>query len=103
MVNPISSPALPPVGPSRPAVPPSPASPATEEGGFAAQLRQQLDQVNQMQNEADESIQRLLTGQSDNITAVFTTARKAEVAFSLLMEIRNKLMDAYNELRQLRV
>ena len=56
-----------------------------------------------MQVEADEGVQSLLTGRTDNITGVLTTARKAEVAFSLLMEIRNKLVDAYSELKQLRV
>jgi flagellar hook-basal body complex protein FliE len=71
--------------------------------GFAQQLRQQLEQVNKMQAEADAGVQNLLTGRTDNITEVFTTARKAEVAFSLLMEIRNKLVDAYSELKQLRV
>lgn len=70
---------------------------------FAAELRQQLERVSQMQAEAEQGIQNLLTGQSDSITEVFTTARKAEVAFSLLMEIRNKLVDAYSELKQLRV
>jgi flagellar hook-basal body complex protein FliE len=70
---------------------------------FATRLRQQLEQVSQMQSEAEKGIQNLVTGQTDNITEVFTTARKAEVAFSLLMEIRNKLVDAYAELRQLRV
>jgi flagellar hook-basal body complex protein FliE len=70
---------------------------------FATQMRQQLEQVSQMQAEAQEGIEHLMTGQTDNITEVFSTARKAEVAFSLLMEIRNKLVDAYTELRQLRV
>ena len=76
---------------------------ATDEPDFASRLRQQLEQVSQMQSEAEKGIQNLVTGQTDNITEVFTTARKAEVAFSLLMEIRNKLVDAYAELRQLRV
>lgn len=70
---------------------------------FAAALKDQLEQVSQMQNEANEGIQRLMTGESENITEVFTAARKAEVAFTLLMEIRNKLVDAYSEIRQIRV
>ena len=56
-----------------------------------------------MQAEAEEGIENLITGRTDNITEVFTAARKAEVAFSLLMEIRNKLVDAYSEVKQLRV
>jgi flagellar hook-basal body complex protein FliE len=79
---------------------------APEPGGqseFAGLLRQQLERVNQVQSEADEGLKRVLTGESQNLTEIFVTARKAEVAFSLLMEIRNKLVDAYDELRQLRV
>ncbi len=99
-----------PIGPERlnPAGAPAtrPTGPRVEGGdraAFAAQLREQLEQVSQMQADAAEGIESLMTGQTDNITGVFTTARKAEVAFSLLMEIRNKLVDAYDELRQLRV
>lgn len=56
-----------------------------------------------MQADADRNVENLLTGETQNITEVFVAARKAQVAFSLLMEIRNKLVDAYTELRQLRV
>jgi flagellar hook-basal body complex protein FliE len=100
MVDPVSlEPSLPigPAGPARPAEGP------TGTGGFAAELRQQLEQVNQVQAEAEAGIEGLLTGRSDNVTEVLAATRKAEVAFSLLMEIRNKLVDAYTELKQLRV
>lgn len=70
---------------------------------FADALRSQIEEVSRIQREADQNVQSLLTGQSDNLAQVFTAARKAEVAFSLLMEMRNKLADAYVELRQLRV
>lgn len=103
MVDSISPQQPMPIGPGQVAGSVRPAERQVGEMDFAAQLRQQLEQVSQMQAEADQGIQNLLTGQTDNITEVFTTARKAEVAFSLLMEIRNKLVDAYGELRQLRV
>lgn len=77
--------------------------PAGSPGDFAAELRQQLEQVSRIQSQADQGVRDLLTGRSDNVTEVFSAARKAQVAFSLLMEIRNKLADAYVELRQLRV
>ena len=103
MVDPISPDRLMPSSPVRPGAAPAPAAGAEGGSTFAAELRKQLEQVNRMQAEADAGVQSLLTGQNDNITAVLTTARKAEVAFSLLMEIRNKLVDAYGELKQLRV
>ena len=103
MVDRVAHNPITPIGPARPAGAPQTVK---ESGGgqdFASQLRQQLEHVSQMQHEADKGVQNLLTGQSDNITEAFVTARKAEVAFSLLMEIRNKLTEAYSELRQLRV
>jgi flagellar hook-basal body complex protein FliE len=103
MVNSISLHPVLPAGPASPATS-APTVPGT--GGapdFATQLRQQLEQVSQMQGEADQAVQNLVTGRTDSVTEVLTTARKAEVAFSLLMEIRNKLVDAYVELRQIRV
>jgi flagellar hook-basal body complex protein FliE len=109
MVNPISSEHLTPSGPSEISTLKSRTASTERAGkppsdtGFAAQLREQLEQVSQMQTEADAGIQNLLTGRTDNITEVLTAARKADVAFGLLMEIRNKLVDAYTELRQLRV
>lgn len=72
-------------------------------GEFASLIRQQIEKASAMQNDADASLQKLLTGESANMTEVFTTARKAQVAFSLMMEIRNKLVDAYEELKNLRV
>jgi flagellar hook-basal body complex protein FliE len=103
MVNPVSSNLPTPVRPTgAPGAPDQPA-PAAQDGGFAAELRRQLEEVGRLQNEADQAMQDLLTGRTDNVTQVLTMARKAEVAFSLLMEIRNKLVDAYIELRQLRV
>ena len=70
---------------------------------FASLIKEQLQQVSDMQSEAQENVEKLLTGQTENVTEVFTAARKAEVAFSLLMEIRNKLVDAYEEFKNMRV
>lgn len=70
---------------------------------FASAFRAQLDKVNRMQSEADEQVKLLVSGETSSVTDVFTAARKAQVAFSMLMEIRNKLVDAYNELQNMRV
>lgn len=103
MADPISSQRVTPPVPISPAGPARPAEKSEPGGDFAAMLRGQLERVNQMQAEADEGVRRILTGEAQNVTEVFTAARKAQVAFSLLMEMRNKLVDAYTELRQMRV
>ena len=70
---------------------------------LASALRDQLAEVNSLQTEVDTQAQAVAMGQTESLTDVFTAARKAEVAFTMLMEIRNKLVDAYNELQNLRV
>ncbi len=103
MVDPLSNPIRPSgLTPTPGAAPVSPTGDA-EGADFAQLMRTQLEKVSAMQNEADAGLQKVLTGESDNMTDVFVAARKAEVAFSLLMEVRNQLVEAYDELRQLRV
>ncbi len=95
-LRPIQSPTAPePVAPTGPVE-----APAKD---FKAYLMESLEQVNKLQTEADAGVQKLLTGETDNMAEVFTATRKAGVAFDLLMEIRNKLTEAYQELRQMRV
>jgi flagellar hook-basal body complex protein FliE len=70
---------------------------------FKSFLVESLEKASELQTDADQAIQRLMTGQTQNVAEVFTTVRKAEIAFGLLMEIRNKLLDAYQEIRQMQV
>jgi len=70
---------------------------------FKQLLETSLQQVNQLQQEADSKVQELLTGESDNVVEVFSAVRKADIAFSLLMEIRNKMLEAYQEIQQMRI
>ncbi len=83
-----------------------PAGAAQSEPGapkFKDVLLDSLDQVNRLQQEASQGVEKLATGQTANVAEVFTAVRKADVAFSLLMEMRNKLIDAYQEVRQMQV
>lgn len=90
--------------PLRSLTPPTPVAKPEQTSGkdFKSYLLESLDKVNQLQNEANDGVQKLVTGQTDNIAEVFSATRKAGIAFDLLMEIRNKLTDAYTELKQMR-
>lgn len=70
---------------------------------FKSILLNSLGEVNRLQNEADQGVQRLITGETDNVAEVMAAVNKAGIAFDLLMEIRNKLNDAYQEIQQMRV
>lgn len=82
----------------------TPALPTAPAGrDFKSVLLESLNEVNRLQAEADQGVQRLLTGESNNVAEVFAAVNKAGVAFDLLMEVRNKLTDAYQEIQQIRV
>ena len=72
-------------------------------GDFKSVLLNSLGEVNRLQTEADQGVQRLITGETDNVAEVMAAVNKAGIAFDLLMEIRNKLNDAYQEIQQMRV
>ncbi|MGB0714385.1 MAG: flagellar hook-basal body complex protein FliE [Phycisphaerae bacterium] len=71
--------------------------------GFKDVLIESLNEVNRLQTEADEGVQKLLTGETQNVAEVLAAADKAGIAFDLLMEVRNKLTEAYQEIQQMRV
>lgn len=89
-------------GPLKPA---APVGPATGPDGlsFKDALLNSLEEVNRLQQEASAGVDQLMTGQTDDVAGVFSAVRKADIAFSMLMEMRNKMIEAYQELQQMRV
>lgn len=81
----------------------TPGATGTPPADFQQALLDSLDQVNRLQREASAGVEKLMTGQSRNAAEVFSAVRKADIAFSMMMEIRNKLVEAYRELQQMRV
>ncbi len=84
---------------------PTQVGPTTTPDGksFQDALLDSLNEVNRLQQEAADGVDKLVTGQTDDIANVFSAVRKADVAFSMLMEMRNKMVSAYQELQQMRV
>lgn len=70
---------------------------------FSDMLVGGVTKVNDMQNSANGQMEQLLTGGDVNQAEVFTSMQKADMSFRLLVQIRNKLMDAYQELNSIHV
>jgi flagellar hook-basal body complex protein FliE len=68
---------------------------------FSDTFSQYLDEVNQLQREASQAVQGMTTGQTDDLTGVMAAMEKSDLAFKTLMAIRTKLLDAYEELRNM--
>jgi flagellar hook-basal body complex protein FliE len=83
--------------------PPAPPVVAQPQQGFKDFMLQSLEQVNGMQMEANEAVQNLMTGGDVNPAEVLTTVQKADLAFRLMLQIRNKLVQAYQEIKDVRV
>ena len=62
-----------------------------------------LEQVNELQKDASEAIEDLTSGRRDDVESVLIATAKADAAFQMLLSVRNKMMDAYNELQSIRV
>ena len=56
-----------------------------------------VSKVNDLQKASDTSIQDLLTGKNNDITAVVSAVAKADVGFKVLVGVRNKLIEAYKQ------
>ena len=56
-----------------------------------------------MQVKADESIEKMAAGEITDVHQVMSTVEEANVAFNMMMEIRNKVMDAYQEVMRIRL
>ena len=79
-------------------------TPTTEQGdSFKDVLMKSLEEVDRLQKDADRAFQGLATGKTQDVTEVLSAVQKADLAFKTLMQIRNKLIDAYDELRQMRI
>lgn len=70
---------------------------------FKKILTDLIDKVNQLQKDADESIQKLVTGQIDSVHQVMIAVEEANIAFRLMMEIRNKLIEAYQQIIRMQI
>lgn|SRR5690554_355239 len=75
----------------------------SQKPGFAEMLHQQLEAVNQLQVEAEAQAQRLARGEAESLHDVMIAAAKAQVALDLTVAIRNKVLEAYQEISRMQL
>lgn len=95
------------IAPVAPAVPaaPSPGSAASPAGagGFLDSLKTAVGKVNDVQLQAGQAVDALMTGQSQDIHRTMVALQQADVSFQLMMQIRNKLVTAYEEIQRMQI
>ena len=76
---------------------------ALEKNSFGDWLNKSINTVNRMQQEADASAVKLTTGESKDIHNTMIDMQKADIAMNLLMEVRNKVISAYEEVKRMQI
>ena len=78
---------------------------ADQAGGadFKTMLLDQLKEVNSLDQEATQAIEDFESGKRSDFEMVMLATRKSDIATQMLLQLRNKVMTAYDEVKQIRV
>ena len=70
---------------------------------FASWMAQEVSATNDKILQADQQLQRLATGEADNLHQVILSLEEAKASFQLLVQVRNKLLEAYQDILRMQV
>jgi flagellar hook-basal body complex protein FliE len=66
--------------------------------GFGEILKDAISTVNELQKQSDQEIQKLMTGESQDLHTTVIAMQKADLSFQMMMQVRNKIVQAYQEI-----
>lgn len=69
--------------------------------GFADSLKQALEEVNELQNQSTQVIENALDGDLTDVHSAMLAVQKADLSFQLMLQVRNKLVQAYRDVMRL--
>jgi flagellar hook-basal body complex protein FliE len=81
----------------------APSSGEKSEKTFADTLKDAVNSVNTAQKESDKKMEELATGKNHNVAEVMISAEKADISLKLLVSVRNKIIEAYQEIMKMQV
>lgn len=88
--------------PPRTGIQPGQADQTADGKSFKDTLLETLDEANRLQQEATKAVEDLQTGQRQDVENVLLATTKADNAFRMLQSLRNRVMEAYDEIKQMR-
>ncbi len=89
-------------GPQKPSVP-SDDSKSSGKSSFYDHLKEAVTDVNKLQVDADQKATDLANGKDTNIHETMLAASQAELSFNLMVQVRNKALEAYQEIMKMPV
>lgn len=72
-------------------------------GGFQSVLKEGFEKLEALEQEAAEQTKKLISGQPVELHRVVLASEEAGLAFDLMMSVRNKVVDAYQEVMRMQV
>jgi flagellar hook-basal body complex protein FliE len=70
---------------------------------FSSILKDTISSLQSTQTEADSAVQKFLTGENDDIHTTVLATQRAEMAFELGLQVRNKVVSAYQEVMKMQL
>ena len=74
-----------------------------DQATFLGALRDAIDQTNAVQLEASDAVARMVTGQNQSLHQTLVALQKADISFQLMMQVRNKIVAAYEEIQRMQL
>jgi flagellar hook-basal body complex protein FliE len=90
-----------PILPTKPTSATVPSVGEIQEGGFGETLQNAISRVDQLDKDSSTQVTELLQGNRQDLHNVMIAVEKADVAFQLMMQVRNKIVSAYQEVSKL--
>ena len=75
----------------------------TEQADFSQWLKNEISTANNQINEADMKLREFAVGQSNNVHDVMMSLEKAKTSFELVVEVRNRLLEGYQEIMRMQI
>ena len=79
------------------------AAPSTAGGAFSNILQGAIDQVEGASNNANQSVQQFLSGDGEDLHSTVLSVQRASLEFDMLMQVRNKVVSAYQEVMRMQM
>jgi flagellar hook-basal body complex protein FliE len=72
-------------------------------GSFGDFLKDAISTVNDLQKQSDQEVQKIMAGESQDLHTTVIAMQKADLSFQMMMQVRNKIVAAYQEIMRTQV
>jgi flagellar hook-basal body complex protein FliE len=71
------------------------------ESGFREVLHSAIDDIHQLEDQAESKVAGVLSGSGSDVHSALIAVEKADLSFQLMMQVRNKIVSAYEEISRM--